>query len=432
MINTDIENILHRSEQAFREWRKTTFENRQPLFANAAKILRAKKQEFADIITSEMNKAISQSVAEVEKCAGLCDYYAEIPNVLQTEKIATENEISEIRHRPLGTVLGVMPWNYPFWQALRFAVPTILAGNCVVLKHASICSNSGKAMQQLLLDAGFPENVFIFEEISHQEVFAMLSHPTIKAVSLTGSEAAGRKIAEEAGKQLKKCVLELGGSDAFIVLADADLDLAAKDAAQARLQNCGQTCVAGKRFIIHTEIYRNFLSKFIAEYQKYLPKSPTDVNAQLTGMAREDLADDLQLQFENAIKHGAEVVLPLKRTSKIAFEPGLIRMNEGNPMLREEFFGPLGMIFEAKDDEDALHIANDSLFGLANAVYTKSAEKANYFAENLESGGVAINKIFRSDVRLPFGGVKNSGYGVELSPYALHEFTVKKSIIGSY
>lgn len=429
-MEKSIQTKLDKSDKTFKEWKNVPYAERQKLLGKLSKALLKRKEEFAEIITKEMNKPISQSVAEIEKCAGMCEFYAKAENVLKPEKVKTDHTISEIHREPMGVILGVMPWNFPFWQALRFAVPAILTGNVIVLKHASICYKSGNAMQKLLEDVGFPKGIFTHLKISHDEVEEMIANPIIKAVSLTGSEAAGRKIAETAGKNLKKCVLELGGSDAFIVFEDADLDVAAKDGAQARLQNCGQTCVAGKRFIIHTKVYEQFLEKFIEEYKKFQPENPMDQETKLGLMAREDLASDLEKQYKKAIKNGAKILVPLQSVGNMAFEPGLIEMNAGNPILEEELFGPLGMVFKARSDEDALKIANNSMFGLANAVYTKDKKKAMYFAENLESGSVAINQVFRSDWRMPFGGRKNSGYGTELSLYALEEFTVKKSIIG--
>ncbi len=421
---------IRKSQKAFQEWKHVPFSERQKLVRKLAGILKQEKNSFGAIITREMNKPISQSVAEIEKCEGMCRYYANLPNVLKKQKVETENNISEIHHEPMGVILGIMPWNFPFWQVLRFAVPAILVGNTVVLKHASICLESGDAIQEIFEDAGFPKGVFTHIKMNHDEVEELIADPVIKAVSLTGSESAGRKIASVAGQNLKKSVLELGGSDAFIVLEDADLDAAAKDAAQARLQNNGQTCVAGKRFIIHQKIYRDFMQRFEEAYREFEPGDPTDPSTDLGLMAREDLADDLQKQYNKALKNGAEVIIPLEAAGNMAFSPGLIKMNNGNPVLQEELFGPLGMVIKVKDDQAALKAANETMFGLANAVYTKDKKKAMYFAENLESGSVAINEIFRSDWRMPFGGRKNSGYGVELSEYALHEFTVRKSIKG--
>lgn len=425
-----IQQKLQNAQNSHLQWKKTSYKDRQKLLKKLAALLLKSKENFAEIITLEMNKPITQSIAEIEKCAGMIQFYANAANVLKPETIPTGNRISEVHHEPMGVILGIMPWNFPFWQALRFAVPAILAGNCVVLKHASICHKSGDAMQKIFAEAGFPKGIFNHLKVSHEDIEKMIADPIIKGVSLTGSEAAGRKIAETAGKNLKKCVLELGGSDAFIVLDDADLAAAGRDAAQARLQNNGQTCVAAKRFIIHTKIYREFIDKFLPEYQKFKPANPMHEDTILGLMAREDLAADLEKQYKKALKSGAEELLPLVPVGNMAFEPGLMLMNKENPILKEELFGPLGMVFRVKNDDEALQIANSTMFGLANAVYTTDRKRAMFFAENLESGSVAINQIFRSDWRMPFGGRKNSGYGVELSLYALQEFTVKKSIIG--
>ncbi|RCU44024.1 aldehyde dehydrogenase family protein [Chryseobacterium lacus] len=429
-MENNLQNILDNSQKAFMEWKKTSVQERQKLLTVLSEKLLENKEKFAQIITREMNKPVSQAISEIKKSAGMCAYYAEAKDVLMTEKVETEHAVSEIHYEPMGVILGIMPWNYPFWQALRFAVPAMLSGNVVILKHASICEETGDTLQHLFEESGFPVGTFTHVKASHSEIEEMIASPVIKAVSLTGSEAAGRKVAAVAGQNLKKCVLELGGSDAFIVLEDADINKAAEDAASARLQNCGQTCVAGKRFIIHHKIYDEFLSKFIEEYQKYIPGNPEDPETVLGSMAREDLASELENQYQKAIDNGAKILLPLKRVGEMAFEPGLMEMNAGNPVLDEELFGPLGMVFKAENDDEALTIANSTMFGLANAVYTKDRDKAMFFATHLESGSVAINQNFRSDWRMPFGGRKNSGYGVELSLYALREFTVMKSIIG--
>lgn len=425
-----ISNNLKQSQKTFSEWKKIPFSEKQQFIKKLSIILLENRQKFAKIITKEMNKPIAQSISEIEKCAGMCDYYSNAENVLKVEKIKTEHEISEIHHEPLGVILGIMPWNFPFWQVLRFAIPTILAGNVVLLKHASICEKSGKTLQKIFEQAGFPKSVFTYLKISHAEVEEIISNPIIKGISLTGSELAGRSIAQTVAKNLKKCVLELGGSDAFIVLEDANLEKAAKDAALARLQNCGQTCVAGKRFVIHEKIYEEFIEKFIQEYQKYQPANPMDFDTKLGYMARQDLAEDLEKQYQKAKKHGAKVLLPIENLGNMQLKPGILEMNTRNPIAEEELFGPLAMVYQAKNDNEALNIANNTMFGLANAIYTQDQNKAMYFAEHLESGSVAINQIFRSDWRMPFGGRKNSGYGTELSLYALREFTVPKTIIG--
>lgn len=426
-----IENKLIKADEAFSEWKKIPFEHRQKLIAKAAEILKTRSEEFGAIITSEMNKPISQAIAEVEKCALMMNYYADAENILQPEKIESEYTYSEIHYIPKGVILGVMPWNFPFWQVLRFATPAILAGNTVVLKHASICFGSGNAIEKVLLEAGFPEGVFQNLEIGHKDVREVLEHTAISGVSLTGSEKAGAEVASIAGQNIKKSLLELGGSDAFIVLDDADLDEAAKVGALARLQNCGQTCVAAKRFIIDEKIEDVFLPKFIEEYKKYIPADPMDKETKIAGMARTDLADDLEKQFRRALENGAEIILPLERISDNEFKPGLIRVKEGNPILQEELFGPLGMVMTAGNDEEALQLANDIPFGLSNSVWTKDKARQLFFIENLESGTVNINRMTSSDPRFPFGGTKSSGYGTELSLLALKEFVTAKTVVGN-
>lgn len=425
-----IENKLLKADQAFQEWKKVPFEEKQKLIAKAAEIFKTQSENFGEMITNEMNKPISQSISEVEKSALMMNYYAKAENVLSAEKIESEYSISEIHYVPKGVILGVMPWNFPFWQVLRFATPAILAGNTVVLKHASICFGSGNAIEKVFIEAGFPEGVFQNLEIGHKEVQEVLEHKTIKGVSLTGSEKAGAEVAATAGKNIKKSLLELGGSDAFIVLDDANLDEAAKVGALARLQNCGQTCVAAKRFIIQRAIEFDFLPKFIEEYKKYVPGNPKLKKTKLGGMARPDLADDLEKQYQKALDHGAEAIIPLERISENEFNPGLIRVEEGNPILQEELFGPLGMIMIAENDDDALEIANNIPFGLSNAVWTKNKERQQFFIDNLESGTVNINRMTSSDPRFPFGGTKSSGYGTELSLLALKEFVTAKTILG--
>lgn len=427
-----IENKLIKADKAFSEWRKVPFEDRQKLIAKAAEILKNNSEKFGTIITQEMNKPISESVAEVEKCALMMNYYADAENILKPEKIDSEFSYSEVHYVPKGVILGVMPWNFPFWQVLRFAVPAILAGNTVVLKHASICFGSGSAIEEVLLEAGFPEGIFQNLEVSHKEVKGILEHDAVKGVSLTGSGKAGGEVASIAGLSIKKSLLELGGSDAFIVLDDGDLDEAAKAGVKSRLQNCGQTCTAAKRFIIDKKIEDVFLPIFIEEYKTYEVGDPMDKETKIAGMARPDLADELEKQFQKALEHGAEIILPLERISENEFRPGLIRVQEGNPILQEELFGPLGMVMIAKNDEEALKMANDIPFGLSNSVWTKDQSRQLFFIENLESGTVNINRMTSSDPRFPFGGSKASGYGTELSLLALREFVTARTVVGNY
>lgn len=427
----NVQNKLNIADKTFDSWRKVSFNQRQKLVNNLASLLHDEAEALGMIITREMNKPISQSIAEVEKCAWMCRFYGEAENILKDEKIETEFRISEVHYVPKGVILGVMPWNFPFWQVLRFAVPAILAGNTVVLKHASICFGSGRRIEKLFLEAGFPKGVFQNLAIGHQEVTTVLENPIVKGVSLTGSEKAGAEVAATAGKNIKKSLLELGGSDAFIVLDDADFAKAAESGAKARLQNCGQACNAGKRFIIQKNVEKDFLPIFIDEFKKFVPGKPLDKATKISGMARPDLADELQQQYEKALKAGAEVIVPLERLSETAFMPGLIKVKKGNPLLKEEVFGPLGMLLLAKDDQEALTMANDIPFGLSNSVWTKSKKRQQFFINELESGTVSINKESSSDPRLPFGGTKASGYGIELSLLALKEFVTTKTVVGN-
>ena len=427
----NLENKLAKSQTAFENWKTVPFTEKQKLLQKLASLLEKDAEKFGKIITQEMNKPITQSISEVQKCALMTRYYAEAENILKPEKIKTEFRVSEIHSVPKGVILGVMPWNFPFWQALRFAVPAILAGNTIVLKHASICFGSGNMIEKLFLKAGFPKGVFQNLEIGHEDVKKVLENPIIKGVSLTGSETAGAEVASIAGKNIKKSLLELGGSDAFIVLDDADFKKAAANGAKARLQNCGQACNAGKRFIIQKNIEKEFLPMFIKEYQKYIPGNPLKKETMIGGMARPDLADELEKQYNKALKFGAEIILPLERISKNEFIPGLIKVKAGNPILQDELFGPLGMVMIAKNDKEALKLANDIPFGLSNSVWTKDKKRQQLFIDHLESGTVSLNKESSSDPRLPFGGAKSSGYGTELSLHALKEFVNMKTIVGN-
>ena len=427
----NLENKLAKSQTAFENWKTVPFTEKQKLLQKLASLLEKDAEKFGKIITQEMNKPITQSISEVQKCALMTRYYAEAENILKPEKIKTEFRVSEIHSVPKGVILGVMPWNFPFWQALRFAVPAILAGNTIVLKHASICFGSGNMIEKLFLKAGFPKEVFQNLEIGHEDVKKVLENPIIKGVSLTGSEKAGAEVASIAGKNIKKSLLELGGSDAFIVLDDADFKKAAASGAKAHLQNCGQACNAGKRFIIQKNIEKEFLPMFIKEYQKYIPGNPLKKETLIGGMARPDLADELEKQYNKALKFGAEIILPLERISKNEFIPGLIKVKAGNPILQDELFGPLGMVMIAKNDKEALKLANDIPFGLSNSVWTKDKKRQQLFIDHLESGTVSLNKESSSDPRLPFGGAKSSGYGTELSLHALKEFVNMKTIVGN-
>ncbi len=427
----NLTNHINAAQKTFLEWRKVPFTDRQNLLLKLADTLEKDKDKFANLITTEMHKPISQSIAEIEKSAGMIRFYANAENVLKAEKIETEFSVSEVHHDALGIILGVMPWNFPFWQVLRFAVPAILAGNVILLKHASICFESGDAIQKVFKDAGFPDDIFQNLRIGHNEIKEILENPLVRGVSLTGSEKAGSEVAALAGKNIKKSVLELGGSDAYIVLDDADVEKAATEGPGGKLQNTGQVCNAAKRFIIHENAKQEFVPKFITEYNSYEPADPFQMETKLSKMARPDLADELEKQYKKAQKDGAEVVLALERISESEFRPGIILVKEGNPILQEELFGPLAILMIGKDDEEILRLANDIPFGLGNSVWTKDKKRAQYFIDHLESGTVSINKSTSSDARLPFGGAKSSGYGVELSLHAIKEFTQIKTVVGN-
>lgn len=427
----DLSKHINSAHQTFQDWRKTPFEERQKLLLKLADVVDKNKEAYAKTITTEMHKPISQSIAEIEKSAGMIRFYANAENVLKPTEIKTEFNISEVHYDAMGIILGVMPWNFPFWQVLRFAVPAILAGNVILLKHASICFGSGDEIEKAFEEAGFPKYIFQNLRIGHNEIQEILENPLVRGVSLTGSEKAGGTVAALAGKNIKKSVLELGGSDAFIVLEDSDYEKAAVDGPAGKLQNTGQVCNAAKRFIVHQDIEEKFVPKFIEEYNSYQPADSFKKETKLGKMARPDLADELESQYKKALKNGAEVVLALERISENEFRPGIIRVKEGNPILQEELFGPLAILMVGKDDDEILKLANDIPFGLGNAVWTKDKKRAQFFIENLESGTVSINKSTSSDARLPFGGAKSSGYGVELSLLAIKEFTQIKTVVGN-
>ena len=427
----DLSKSINSAHKSFTQWKKVPFADRQKLLVKLADVLEKNKEKYAEIITQEMHKPISQSLAEIEKSAGMIKFYAKAENVLQPEKIKTEFDISEVHHDALGIILGVMPWNFPFWQVLRFAVPAILAGNVILLKHASICFGSGDEIENAFEEAGFPKFIFQNLRIGHNEIKSVLENPLMRGVSLTGSEKAGSEVAALAGKNIKKSILELGGSDAFIVLEDSDFEKAATEAPWAKLQNTGQICNAAKRFIVHEKVEKDFVPRFIQEYNAYQPADPMKSETKLSKMARPDLADELESQYKKALRNGAEVVLALERISESEFRPGIILVKEGNPILQEELFGPLAILMIGKNDEEILKLANDIPFGLGNSVWTKDKKRAQFFVDKLESGTVSINKVTSSDVRLPFGGAKSSGYGVELSLQAIKEFTQIKTVVGN-
>ena len=427
-----IERALARAHAAFLDWRRRPFADRAGLMRAAARELRTRRDQYAATMTREMGKPILQAEAEVEKCAVTCDYYAEHAAAFLAEQPrATDAARSYVRFDPLGVVLAVMPWNFPFWQVFRFAAPALMAGNAALLKHASNVPRCALEIEEVFRRAGFPEDLFRSLLIDAGGVKTLIADPRVVAVTLTGSESAGIAIAEQAGAHLKKTVLELGGSDPFIVLADAPLEAAARAAAEARLINSGQSCIAAKRFIVVEAVAERFIERFKAELAGRRMGDPTSRDTQVGPQARVDLRDQLHEQVVESVKRGARPLLG----GQVPAGPGafypptlLIAVDRGMPAFDEETFGPVAAVITAKDESDAVRLANDSPYGLGAALWTADRERAGRLAAEIEAGAVFVNEVVKSDPRLPFGGIKRSGYGRELSEYGIREFVNIKSV----
>ena len=397
-----------------------------PFFQRLAAYLRAHKTELGRIASLEMGKPLSEGEAEAEKCAWNCDYYAEnAERFLADEKIATNATDSYVSYQPLGVVLALMPWNYPFWQVFRFAAPALMAGNTAVLKHASNVSRCALEIEHIFRECGFPEGAFRTVLVPGAETGTLIADPRVAAVTLTGSEEAGIAVASASGRHLKKHVLELGGSDAFIVLEDADLDAAAQTAVGARFQNTGQSCIAAKRFIVVESVAEEFEHKFAEKAAKLRVGDPLQRETQIGPVARGDLRDELDRQVQATVQMGARVLLggkPVEGKGSF-YEPTIVtNVTPEMPMFREETFGPAAAIIHARDTEHAIELANSSQFGLGGNLWTRNIEQGRQLARRLESGALFLNGMTASDPRLPFGGVKHSGYGRELSVFGIREF----------
>jgi len=413
-------------------WMALSMAERCAFVKKAGQVLRDNRDEYANLISQEMGKLIGEARAEIEKCALVCDYYAEHgPEFLQDEVIESDAGKSYVAHLPLGTVLAVMPWNFPFWQVFRFAAPALVAGNTALLKHASNVPQCALAIEDVFHKAGLPDGVFRTLMIRAAQVKQVIEDPRVQAVTLTGSEPAGRSVAETAGRCLKKSLLELGGSDAFIVLEDADLDEAVQVAVQSRFLNAGQSCIAAKRFIIVDAIAEDFLTRFKAAVEVLRAGDPLDENTSLAPMARADLRDELHQQVSDSIVSGALALTgcgPIKGKGAYYKASILDRVEPGMRAYQEELFGPVAIVIHARDEEDALQIANDSRFGLGGSVWTRDSSRGERLARRLQSGASFVNGLVKSDPRLPFGGVKHSGYGRELSHHGIKEFVNAKTI----
>lgn len=428
-----IESILQKSEHAFAEWKNVSWKDRAQLMTEVARLLRLHKSEFARLMTEEMGKLPASAAAEVEKCAWVCNYYAaNSESFLQDEVIHTDAAESFVSFQPLGTILAIMPWNFPFWQVLRFAAPNLMAGNTGILKHASNVNGCGLAIEDIFRQAGFPEGVFQTILVSGRNMEKIIEHPVIKAVTLTGSTPAGKAVASAAGKVLKKCVLELGGSDPYIIFPDADIEEASRICVTSKLINAGQSCIAAKRFIVVDNVYDEFLQKFTEKMEKQIMGDPYDPQTTIGPLARNDLRDELHSQVQTAIKQGAECILGgyVPQTDGAFYPPTiLVNINQENIAYKEELFGPVATIIKAKDETDAVRIANDTSFGLGAALFCNDLQKARKIArEEINAGCCFINDFVKSDPRLPFGGIKESGFGRELSRYGILEFVNIKSV----
>ncbi len=428
----ELESALHQAAQAAPHWRQQTVAERCRLMQQAASVLRERAEELACMMTLEMGKPVSEARAEIEKCAWGCEYYAaEGPAFLADEEIDSDAGRSLVTYQPLGTVLAVMPWNFPFWQVFRFAAPALIAGNTGLLKHASNVPQCALAVESVFVDAGFPAGVFRSLMIPSSQVAGVIQDPRVQAVTLTGSEPAGRQVAATAGAQIKKSLLELGGSDAFIVLEDADLDLAVEQAVLSRFLNTGQSCIAAKRFIVVDAVAEVFIGRFKAAVEALRIGDPMDDATRLGPMARFDLRDDLHQQVVDSVSQGAVAVTgcsPEGGNGAYYQASILDHVKPGVRAYTEELFGPVASIIRVADEDEAVRVANDTDFGLGGSVWTRDSARGERIARQLQCGCAFVNGMVKSDPRLPFGGIKNSGYGRELSRLGIHEFVNAKTI----
>lgn len=433
MVWEQIESTIAGMQKTFLSWRESDFTERTKKMKAAARILRDEKDEFARLMADEMGKPLAQGKAETEKCAWCCDYYADnAKKFLASEVVETDASKSFISYQPLGIVLAVMPWNFPFWQVFRFAAPALMAGNAGLLKHASNVPGCAMAIEKIFQDAGFPQDLFRTLLIGNDVVARIIEHPDVKAATLTGSTPAGKAVASKAGEMLKKTVLELGGSDPYVILKDADLESAVDTCVSSRLINGGQSCIAAKRFIVVKEVRKNFEDKFVAKMKSKKMGNPLQEGVDVGPQARVDLRNALHRQVVISIEKGARLLLggTIPDQKGAYYEPTVLTdVKKGMPAYDDELFGPVAAIIPVENEEEAIRVANDSVFGLGAAVFTQDLKRGEKIAEEkLEAGACFVNTFVKSDPRLPFGGIKESGYGRELSYLGIREFVNIKTV----
>lgn len=428
--NASLQKKLELSAKAFKEWKRENFSARSARFNKMAQLLRQNKEAYARIISLEMGKVFHEAIPEIERCANTCEFFANhAEQFLQDQEIKTDAQKSIVVWQPIGTVLAIMPWNFPFWQVLRFAIPTIMAGNVALLKHAPNVCRASLTIESLFREAGFPESVFQSLVVDVDVVEKIIQSDVVQAVTLTGSEYAGSQVAVIAGRNIKKTVLELGGSDPFIVLPDADITAAVATATRSRMQNAGQSCICAKRFIVLEQVKEEFMNAFLQNIKSLRQGDPLKEGITTGPLARLDLAEKLENQMRSSMKAGAVLRTGGERNG-CNFTPALLdNVRPGMPAFDEETFGPLACIITVRSEAEAIQYANNSRYGLGASIWSKDIEKANVLSREINSGSVFINALVKSDMRMPFGGVKKSGYGRELSELGIKEFMNAKTIV---
>jgi len=429
----EVDAVLTDAAKAQKEWRRTDFAHRADLMRKAGEILQNRSRELAELMTREMGKPIRDAVSEAEKCAWVCDYYAEgAADFLAPEEVETDASRSLVAYQPLGTILAIMPWNFPFWQVFRFAAPNLMAGNAGLLKHAPNVPGCALAIEDVFHEAGFPSELFRTLLIDEGTAGSVIDDDRVQGVTLTGSVGAGRAVASRAGERIKKTVLELGGSDPYLILEDADVAAAAKTCVASRLVNSGQSCIAAKRFIVVEEVADEFSRHVVEAMEAVTMGDPMDESTDVGPQARDDLRDELHDQVRRSVAGGAEVVLggEIPEGSGYFYPPTVLTgVRDGTPAYEEELFGPVASVIVVADEEEAIRVANDSIYGLGAAVFTGDVERGERIAtRELEAGCCFVNDFVRSDPRLPFGGIKESGYGRELAPHGIREFVNVKTV----